>query len=148
MIEILSRVEPSRSAPHVFALPCARVRATAPCDLDRMPARGLRPASRALSRQLACSRSRCLGSSSTASAEGLNKYSRRVTQPKDQGASQVSSGFCLGDLNPSLTLRQAMLWATDGVNAPDDLNKAMVGVASVWCAQALLREERNTEKMP
>ena len=25
-----------------------------------------------------------------------------------------------------------MLYATDGVDSPDDLNKAMVGVASVW----------------
>ncbi|KAF8501113.1 dihydroxy-acid/6-phosphogluconate dehydratase [Russula emetica] len=44
----------------------------------------------------------------------LNKYSRTVTQPKDQGASQ------------------AMLYATDGIHSDDDFNKAMVGVASVW----------------
>ncbi|KAH8104920.1 dihydroxy-acid and 6-phosphogluconate dehydratase [Phellopilus nigrolimitatus] len=44
----------------------------------------------------------------------LNRYSRIVTRPKDQGASQ------------------AMLYATDGVDSPEDLEKAMVGVASVW----------------
>ncbi|KAF8903134.1 dihydroxy-acid/6-phosphogluconate dehydratase [Gymnopilus junonius] len=42
----------------------------------------------------------------------MNRYSRLVTHPKDQGASQ------------------AMLYATDGVNSDDDFNKAMVGVAS------------------
>ena len=42
----------------------------------------------------------------------LNKYSSRITQPKAQGASQ------------------AMLYAT-GLE-PDDLNKAQVGVGSVW----------------
>ncbi|KAI9631652.1 hypothetical protein KEM48_014638 [Puccinia striiformis f. sp. tritici PST-130] len=45
---------------------------------------------------------------------GLNKYSRTITQPKDQGASQ------------------AMLYATEGVDSEADLQKAMVGVASVW----------------
>ncbi|KAJ6585027.1 dihydroxy-acid dehydratase [Mycena capillaripes] len=44
----------------------------------------------------------------------MNRYSRIVTQPKDQGASQ------------------AMLYATDGIKTDDDFNKAMVGVASVW----------------
>ncbi|PBK75092.1 dihydroxy-acid dehydratase [Armillaria solidipes] len=44
----------------------------------------------------------------------MNKYSRIVTQPKDQGASQ------------------AMLYATDGISSDEDFNKAMVGVASVW----------------
>lgn len=44
----------------------------------------------------------------------LNRYSRIVTQPKVQGASQ------------------AMLYATDGIQSDDDFNKAMVGVASVW----------------
>ncbi|KAJ7789322.1 dihydroxy-acid dehydratase [Mycena olivaceomarginata] len=44
----------------------------------------------------------------------LNRYSRIITQPKDQGASQ------------------AMLYATDGIKTDDDFNKAMVGVASVW----------------
>ena len=28
---------------------------------------------------------------------------------------------------------QAMLYATEGINSDDDFNKAMVGVASVWC---------------
>ncbi|KAH9998024.1 dihydroxy-acid/6-phosphogluconate dehydratase [Russula vinacea] len=50
----------------------------------------------------------------------LNKYSRTVTQPKDQGASQ------------------AMLYATDGIRSDDDFNKAMVGVASVCCNRHLL----------
>lgn len=44
----------------------------------------------------------------------LNHYSRLITQPKDQGASQ------------------AMLYATDGIINDDDLKRAMVGVASVW----------------
>ncbi len=26
-----------------------------------------------------------------------------------------------------------MLYATDGIRSDDDFNKAMVGVASVWC---------------
>ncbi|KAF8133865.1 dihydroxy-acid dehydratase [Boletus edulis] len=42
----------------------------------------------------------------------MNRYSRIVTQPKDQGASQ------------------AMLYATDGVKSEPDLQKAMVGIAS------------------
>ena len=44
----------------------------------------------------------------------MNRYSRTVTQPKDQGASQ------------------AMLYATDGIVRDEDFDKAMVGVASVW----------------
>ncbi|KAJ7644163.1 dihydroxy-acid/6-phosphogluconate dehydratase [Roridomyces roridus] len=44
----------------------------------------------------------------------MNRYSRLITQPKDQGASQ------------------AMLYATDGIKTDDDFNKAMVGVASIW----------------
>lgn len=44
----------------------------------------------------------------------MNRYSRTVTQPKTQGASQ------------------AMLYATEGVNSDDDFKKAMIGVASVW----------------
>jgi len=44
----------------------------------------------------------------------LNRYSRTVTQPKVQGASQ------------------AMLFATDGIRSDDDFEKPMVGVASVW----------------
>ncbi|KAF5314919.1 hypothetical protein D9619_007165 [Psilocybe cf. subviscida] len=44
----------------------------------------------------------------------MNRYSRAVTQTKDQGASQ------------------AMLYATDGINVDEDFQKAMVGVASVW----------------
>src|SRR3954453_17431650 len=42
----------------------------------------------------------------------LNKYSSKITQPKSQGASQ------------------AMLYGT-GLT-PDDMNKAQVGIASVW----------------
>ena len=44
----------------------------------------------------------------------LNRYSRLITQPKDQGASQ------------------AMLYATHGIQSDEDLQRAMVGVASVW----------------
>lgn len=44
--------------------------------------------------------------------EPLNKFSRRITQPKSQGASQ------------------AMLYGT-GMTA-EDMNKAQVGIASVW----------------
>jgi dihydroxy-acid dehydratase len=44
--------------------------------------------------------------------EPLNKYSRRITQPKSQGASQ------------------AMLYATG--MTPEDMNKAQVGIASMW----------------
>ncbi|KAF8627379.1 hypothetical protein AX17_006194 [Amanita inopinata Kibby_2008] len=44
----------------------------------------------------------------------MNRYSRVVTQPKDQGASQ------------------AMLYATEGIKSDSDFQKAMVGVASVW----------------
>ena len=51
---------------------------------------------------------------SYATVDGINRYSRTVTQPKDQGASQ------------------AMLFATEGIDTDNDLNKAMVGVASVW----------------
>src|SRR6188474_3688767 len=42
----------------------------------------------------------------------LNKYSSRITQPKSQGASQ------------------AMLYGTGMTD--DDMNKAQVGIASVW----------------
>ena len=46
----------------------------------------------------------------------MNRYSRTVTQPKTQGASQ------------------AMLYATEGVDSDEDFQRAMVGVASIWCA--------------
>jgi len=45
-------------------------------------------------------------------SEPLNKYSRRITQPKSQGASQ------------------AMLYGTGMTE--EDMNKAQVGIASVW----------------
>ncbi|PWN45380.1 dihydroxy-acid and 6-phosphogluconate dehydratase [Ceraceosorus guamensis] len=44
----------------------------------------------------------------------LNRLSRIITRPKDQGASQ------------------AMLYATPGISNDEDLTRAMVGVASVW----------------
>lgn len=44
----------------------------------------------------------------------LNRHSRLITVPKDQGASQ------------------AMLYATQGIDTDEDLKRAMVGVASVW----------------
>ncbi|KAF7298961.1 hypothetical protein MIND_00844200 [Mycena indigotica] len=53
-------------------------------------------------------------SSKCTEAPVMNRYSRVITQPKDQGASQ------------------AMLYATDGIKTDDDFNKAMVGVASIW----------------
>ncbi|KAF8506313.1 dihydroxy-acid and 6-phosphogluconate dehydratase [Gautieria morchelliformis] len=53
-------------------------------------------------------------SSNAPRPDRINRYSRTVTEPKAQGASQ------------------AMLWATDGINQDSDLNKAMVGVGSVW----------------
>ena len=59
---------------------------------------------------------RCLSSSGAQRAEKpvMNRYSRTITKPKTQGASQ------------------AMLYATDGVESDEDFNKAMVGIASVW----------------
>lgn len=51
-------------------------------------------------------------SSSVEGTEGLNLYSRRITQPKSQGASQ------------------AMLFGT-GLTS-DDMNKPQVGISSVW----------------
>ena len=45
-------------------------------------------------------------------SEKLNKYSSRITQPKSQGASQ------------------AMLYGTGMTR--DDMNKAEVGISSVW----------------
>ncbi|KIY62669.1 dihydroxy-acid and 6-phosphogluconate dehydratase [Cylindrobasidium torrendii FP15055 ss-10] len=59
---------------------------------------------------------RLLSTSAIAHAEKpiMNRYSRIITQPKSQGASQ------------------AMLYATDGVDSISDFDKAMVGVASIW----------------
>ncbi|KAI0729609.1 dihydroxy-acid/6-phosphogluconate dehydratase [Fomitopsis betulina] len=72
----------------------------------------LQPSTRAC---LSTSR-RCLSSSGVRGAETpvMNRYSRTITKPKTQGASQ------------------AMLYATDGVDSDEDFSKAMVGVASVW----------------
>jgi len=50
----------------------------------------------------------------SSSFKGLNKYSRNITKPKDQGASQ------------------AMLYATEGIEQETDFDKPMVGVASIW----------------
>lgn len=47
-------------------------------------------------------------------AGDLNRTSRIITRPKDQGASQ------------------AMLYATEGIESDEDLQRAMVGVASIW----------------
>ena len=47
----------------------------------------------------------------------INKYSARITQPKSQGASQ------------------AMLYGTG--MTPEDMNKAQVGIGSVWCAAVI-----------
>ncbi|KAG8715224.1 hypothetical protein FRC08_010827 [Ceratobasidium sp. 394] len=57
---------------------------------------------------------RCIHASSLCGKNTLNRYSRTITAPKDQGASQ------------------AMLLATEGVGSSPDLEKPMVGVASVW----------------
>ncbi|PWZ01946.1 dihydroxy-acid and 6-phosphogluconate dehydratase [Testicularia cyperi] len=53
-------------------------------------------------------------SSDRAPPGSLNKYSRMITKPKDQGASQ------------------AMLYATEGIKSDEDLTRAMVGIASIW----------------
>ncbi|KAI0755016.1 dihydroxy-acid and 6-phosphogluconate dehydratase [Daedaleopsis nitida] len=63
----------------------------------------------------------------------LNRYSRTITKPKSQGASQ------------------AMLYDTDGIRTDDDFDKAMVGVASVWyegnpCNKHLLGLGRHAKK--
>ncbi|KAF5352967.1 hypothetical protein D9758_007937 [Tetrapyrgos nigripes] len=63
----------------------------------------------------------------------LNRYSRNITQPKDQGASQ------------------AMLYATDGIKSDEDLSRPMVGIASVWyegnpCNKHLLGLGRDIKK--
>ncbi|KAH9936382.1 dehydratase family-domain-containing protein [Fomitopsis serialis] len=73
---------------------------------------------------------RCLSSSRARCAEKpvMNRYSRTVTQPKTQGASQ------------------AMLYATDGVKDDEDFNKAMVGVASVCCNKHLLGLGQHVKK--
>jgi dihydroxy-acid dehydratase len=55
---------------------------------------------------------RNIGMENAAQSYALNKYSSRVTQPKSQGASQ------------------AMLYGTGLTEA--DMNKAQVGIASVW----------------
>jgi len=72
----------------------------------------------ALSCQFSSSACRSGESSSSGSGSGsdnaLNKYSRNITRPKEQGASQ------------------AMLYATQGIESESDLEKGMVGVASVW----------------
>lgn len=69
----------------------------------------LRPSSSTPSRYLQTS-TQCAATAK----EGLNRHSRVLTQPKSQGASQ------------------AMLYATEGVEQDADLQKPMVGVASVW----------------
>ncbi|KAG1795428.1 dihydroxy-acid/6-phosphogluconate dehydratase [Suillus plorans] len=65
--------------------------------------------SRSLARQ---TRSLWLSSTRCEDKPIMNRYSRTVTQPKDQGASQ------------------AMLYATEGIKDDADFQKAMVGVAS------------------
>ncbi|KAI0770250.1 dihydroxy-acid and 6-phosphogluconate dehydratase [Fomes fomentarius] len=63
----------------------------------------------------------------------MNRYSRTITKPKTQGASQ------------------AMLYDTDGIGSDEDFDKAMVGVASVWyegnpCNKHLLDLGRQVKK--
>ena len=64
-------------------------------------------------------------------SQELNKYSARITQPKSQGASQ------------------AMLYGTGMTE--DDMNKAQVGIASVWyegntCNMHLLELSEKTKE--
>ncbi|SHO77276.1 Dihydroxyacid dehydratase [Malassezia sympodialis ATCC 42132] len=61
-----------------------------------------------------CTSCACYQSESRPPPGDLNRHSRLITRPKDQGASQ------------------AMLYATKGINSDEDLKRAMVGVASVW----------------
>ena len=65
---------------------------------------------------LRCSPHRLFATSTPACSDKpiLNRFSRTVTKPKSQGASQ------------------AMLYDTDGVRSDEDFDKAIVGVASVW----------------
>ncbi|ETS61437.1 hypothetical protein PaG_04469 [Moesziomyces aphidis] len=79
----------------------------------------LRPSAGPLLRNVALSLRRNLSSSAALRAEraapgALNKYSRIITKPKDQGASQ------------------AMLYATEGIENDEDLTRAMVGIGSIW----------------
>ncbi|KAI3484956.1 hypothetical protein L1887_51847 [Cichorium endivia] len=79
----------------------------------------LRPSAGPLLRNAALSLRRNLSSSAALRAEraapgALNKYSRIITKPKDQGASQ------------------AMLYATEGIENDEDLTRAMVGIGSIW----------------
>ncbi|CBQ69603.1 probable ILV3-dihydroxy-acid dehydratase, mitochondrial precursor [Sporisorium reilianum SRZ2] len=79
----------------------------------------LRPSTASLLRGGNLASRRAISSSSSLSAEraapgALNKYSRIITRPKDQGASQ------------------AMLYATDGIESDEDLTRAMVGIGSIW----------------
>lgn len=71
---------------------------------------------RSLARQATtCTARRAQFSSTSSTSEKImNRYSRNITEPKSQGASQ------------------AMLYATEGIYGDEDLKKAMVGVASVW----------------
>lgn len=71
-------------------------------SMARCPARGM---------STSCS---CAAAKERPQPGDLNHYSRIITQPKDQGASQ------------------AMLYATHGIESDSDLKRAMVGVASVW----------------
>ncbi|TKY88398.1 hypothetical protein EX895_002750 [Sporisorium graminicola] len=78
----------------------------------------LRPSTASLLRGGIASR-RALSTSASLRADRappgtLNKYSRIITKPKDQGASQ------------------AMLYATDGIESDEDLTRAMVGIGSIW----------------
>lgn len=79
----------------------------------------LRPSTGSLLRGGGLARSRAFSTSTSLNAErappgALNKYSRIITRPKDQGASQ------------------AMLYATDGIQNDEDLTRAMVGIGSIW----------------
>lgn len=61
----------------------------------------------------------------------MNRYSKTITQPKAQGASQVGRAIW-ALIHTMMLIKQAMLYATEGVSERSDLDKAMVGVASIW----------------
>ena len=85
---------------------------TAPKAHAVMPSSSLLPARTLLKR--APRRAFATSAAPCADKPVMNRYSRTITKPKSQGASQ------------------AMLYDTDGIRTDEDFDKAMVGVASVW----------------
>lgn len=61
-------------------------------------------------------------------------------RPKHKGASRppsLSHWLANPPLAHSGSASQAMLYATDGIDSPEDLAKPMVGIANVWCVASL-----------